>query len=32
MMDYSAKRELIQFVIKNSTDCDYNIPLMQLNI
>ena len=28
----AIKRELIQFTIVNSTDCDYNIPMLQQNV
>ncbi len=28
----ATKRELIQFTIVNSTDCDYNIPMFQQNV
>ncbi len=28
----AIKRELIQFTIVNSTDCDYNIPMFQQNV
>ena len=28
----AIKKELVQFVIKNDTGCDFNIPLFQLNV